>query len=94
MCPPVRIDNPRALASVINRKDGQTMLYLTCSMMTSIDLAHYGGNGFGYIRGVLQENILSIPYSQNHMKYGYIYNRPSLSRLRLSRITVYLKEKI
>ena len=33
VCAPVRRDNPRALA---------TMLYLTCTTITSVDLAHYG----------------------------------------------------
>ena len=36
VCAPVRRDNPRALASA------QTMLYLTCTTITSVELAHYG----------------------------------------------------
>ena len=36
-CAPVRRDNPRALAL-----GAQTMLYLACTTITSIDLAHYG----------------------------------------------------
>ena len=35
---PVRKDNPRALARGLS----QTMLYLTCTTITSVDLAHYG----------------------------------------------------
>ena len=35
VCAPVRRDNPRALGA-------QTMLYLTCTTITSVDLAHYG----------------------------------------------------
>ena len=40
-CPPVRRDNPRALASGLSTC-GQTLLYLTCSMIPSVDLARYG----------------------------------------------------
>ena len=43
VCAPVRRDNPRALArGVIDRTAAQTMLYLTCITITSVDLAHYG----------------------------------------------------
>ena len=34
VCAPVRRDNPRALA--------QTMLYLACTTISSVDLAQYG----------------------------------------------------
>ena len=37
VCAPVRRDNPRALALV-----RQTMLYVTCTMISSVDLTHYG----------------------------------------------------
>ena len=33
VCAPVRRDNPRG---------AQTMLYLTCATISSVDLAHYG----------------------------------------------------
>ena len=36
VCAPARRDNPRASASA------QTMLYLTCTTITSVDLAQYG----------------------------------------------------
>ena len=46
---PVRRDNPRALAralsfseGIIDRTDAKTMLYLTCTMIHNVDLAHYG----------------------------------------------------
>ena len=48
VCAPVRRYNPRALAGgggggeVIDRTGAQTMLYLTCTTITSVDLAHYG----------------------------------------------------
>ena len=46
VCAPVRRDNPRALASfsegIIDRTGAQTMLCLTCTMISSVDLAHYG----------------------------------------------------
>ena len=48
VCPSVRssactVDNPLAKARVLSlRTDGQTMLYLTCSLMPSVDLARYG----------------------------------------------------
>ena len=35
VCAPVRRDSSRALGA-------QTMLYLTCTMISSVDLAHYG----------------------------------------------------
>ena len=39
VCAPVRRDNPRG----DNRLTGaQTMFYLTCTTITSVDLAHYG----------------------------------------------------
>ena len=42
-CAPVRRDNPRALARGLSLRTGaQTILYLTCTTITSIDLAHYG----------------------------------------------------
>ena len=41
-CAPVRRDNPRALArGVIDHTGAQTMLYRTCTMISSVDLAHY-----------------------------------------------------
>ena len=43
ICAPVRRDNPRALArGIIDRTGAQTMLYLTCTTIISVDLAHYG----------------------------------------------------
>ena len=42
-CAPVRRDNPRAKARGLSLRTGaQPMLYLTCTTITSIDLAHYG----------------------------------------------------
>ena len=38
VCAPVRRDNPRALARGLS----QTVLYLTCTTIISVDLAHYG----------------------------------------------------
>ena len=46
VCAPVRRDNPRALArglSTVQAK--QTVLYLTCTKIFSVDLAHYGVSG-------------------------------------------------
>ena len=46
VCAPVRRDNPRALArgllTVQAHKPCSIMLYLTCTMISSVDLAHYG----------------------------------------------------
>ena len=42
VCAPVRRDNPRALARGLSTVQAQTMLYLTCTMISSVDLAHYG----------------------------------------------------
>ena len=43
VCAPVRRDNPRALARGLSLRTGaQTMLYLTCTKIPSVDLAHYG----------------------------------------------------
>ena len=43
VCAPVRRDNPRVFSSgIIDRTGAQTMLYLTCITITSVDLAHYG----------------------------------------------------
>ena len=39
VCAPVRRDNPQG---TIDRTDTQTMLYLTCTMISSVDLAQYG----------------------------------------------------
>ena len=40
---PVWRDNPQALARGLSLHTGaQTMLYITCTAITSIDLAHYG----------------------------------------------------
>ena len=42
VCAPVRKDNPRAfIEGIIDRTGAQTMLYLTCTTNTSVDLAHY-----------------------------------------------------
>ena len=39
---PVWRDNPKALARGLSTVTGaQTMLYLTCTMLSSVDLAHY-----------------------------------------------------
>ena len=39
---PVQRDNPRALARGLSLCTGaQTMLYLTCTTITTVDLAHY-----------------------------------------------------
>ena len=40
VCAPARRDNPRE--GTIDRTGAQTMLYLTCTTLTSVDLAHYG----------------------------------------------------
>ena len=41
VCAPVRRDNPRALAGGLSLRTGaQTMLYLTCTTISSVDLAH------------------------------------------------------
>ena len=43
LCAPIRRDNPRALASGLSTVQAQkTMLYLTCTMLSSVDLAYYG----------------------------------------------------
>ena len=43
VCAPVRRNNPRAFSpGIIDRTGAQTMLYLTCTTITSVDLAHYG----------------------------------------------------
>ena len=42
VCAPVRRDNFRALARGLSTVGAQTMPYLTCTTITSVDLAHYG----------------------------------------------------
>ena len=43
VCAPVRRDNPLAKARGLSLRTGaQTMLYLTCTTITSEDLAHNG----------------------------------------------------
>ena len=43
VCAPVRRDNPRALARGLSLSTGaQTMLYLTCTTISSVNLAQYG----------------------------------------------------
>ena len=43
VCAPVRRDNPRALARGLSLRTGaQTMLYLTCTTITSVYLAYCG----------------------------------------------------
>ena len=42
VCAPERRDNPRVLArGIIDRSGAQTMLYLTCTTISSVDLAQY-----------------------------------------------------
>ena len=37
------VDSPLAFSEgIINNTGAQTMLYLTCTMISSVDLAHYG----------------------------------------------------
>ena len=38
VCAPIRRDNSEG---IIDRTGAQTMLYLTCTMISSVDLAHY-----------------------------------------------------
>ena len=43
VCAPVRRDNPRAKSRGLSLRTGsQTMLYLTCTTISSVDLAQYG----------------------------------------------------
>ena len=44
VCAPVRRDHesPSFSEGIIDRTGAQTMLYLTCTTITSVDLAHYG----------------------------------------------------
>ena len=43
VCSPVRRDNPRAYARGLSTMQAhKTMLFLTCTMISSVDLAHYG----------------------------------------------------
>ena len=43
VCAAARRDNPRALARGLSLRTGaQTMLYLTCTMISSVELAYYG----------------------------------------------------
>ena len=40
---PVRRDNLRAFSKgIIDRTGAQTMLFLTCTIISSVDLTHYG----------------------------------------------------
>ena len=34
----------RLYGEIIDRTGAQTMFYLTCTMISSVDLAHYGGS--------------------------------------------------
>ena len=40
VCAPARSDDSRALA-IIDRTGAQVMLYLTCNLVSSVDLAQY-----------------------------------------------------
>ena len=42
VCAPVRRDNTSFSEGIIDRTGAQTMLYLTCTTITNVDLAHYG----------------------------------------------------
>ena len=43
VCAPIRRDNPPSFSEgIIDRTGAQTMLYLTCTMIFSVYLAHYG----------------------------------------------------
>ena len=43
VCAPVRKEkSPSFSEGIIDRTGAQTMLYLTCTTITSVDLAHYG----------------------------------------------------
>ena len=42
VCPPVRRDNPRPCASRLSTYRRNTVLYLSCSMISGVDLASYG----------------------------------------------------
>ena len=43
VCVPVRRDNLRAFSEgIIDRTGAQTMICLTCTIISSVDLAHYG----------------------------------------------------
>ena len=42
VCAPVRRESPSFSEGIIDRTGAQTMLYLTCTTITSVDLAHYG----------------------------------------------------
>ena len=57
VCAPVQRDNPRAKARGLSLCAGaQTMLYLACTTMTSVDLSHteYSMLKIGYLRIVVQ----------------------------------------
>ena len=41
VCAVVWRDNPQS-EGIIDRTSPQTMLYLTCTMISNVDLAHYG----------------------------------------------------
>ena len=41
-CAPVRSIIPSLKRGIIDRTGAQTMLYLTCTTITGVDLAHYG----------------------------------------------------
>ena len=43
VCPPVRRDNPRALASGLStvQVDDRALSHLSCSIITSVELARY-----------------------------------------------------
>ena len=40
--PPVRRDNPRALASGLSTVQADKLLCITCTMITRVDLTRYG----------------------------------------------------
>ena len=51
---------------IINRTDAQTMLYLTCTTISSVDLAHYGVSR-GYLWIVVQLVIVALNYESNYL---------------------------
>ena len=53
VCAPVR----SLSEGIIDRTDAQTMLYLTCTTIPSVDLAHYGVLKIGYLWILVQSLI-------------------------------------
>ena len=88
VCAPVRRDNPELYISegIIERTGALSMLYLTCTMISSVDHAHYGVfRAKDWVSGDCGTKSLMECYflTQRHLKYDNLENTHKIIRARL-----------